>query len=239
MRMDATATISRAVAAYRHRGLGYLCYKVLKRAVQDRPSLARRLLYRSPRWYWEQRGGADYFAEQEAQRERTARSAFIAGAVARYRPASLLEIGCGYGKQLARLRPFVAGRLTGTDWSGSQLALARSYLGPPGAFELVRADGTRLPFPDKAFDVVLTSAVILHNSPAAAEAIRREICRVARRIAVHNEDTNTSFSRFGYDTAAAYRARGYRVLECRPIPSAVDPAITQFCVIDLSSSSRP
>ncbi|MBI3465837.1 MAG: class I SAM-dependent methyltransferase [Planctomycetes bacterium] len=232
--MDAPPIVARALAAYRRRGLGYVCYKILKRTVQDRPLFARRLLYRSPRWYWEQRGGHDYFLEQEAQPERTARSQFIAAEVARYEPLSLLEVGCGYGKQLASLRAYTAAPLVGIDWSLSQLSLAASYLSSLDNISLVQADGARLPFGDKTFDVVLTSAVLLHNSPAKAEGMRREICRVGRRLAIHNEDTNTNFSRFGYDTAAAYRGHGYRVLDCRPIPLAEQPQQTQFCVVDLA-----
>ena len=233
--MDASSTFARAVAAYRRKGLGYFCYKVLKRAVHDRPRLARHILYRSPRWYWEQRGGLDYFQEQEAQAERTARSRFIAAEILRYAPASLLEVGCGYGKQLAALRAGTDSPLVGIDWSASQLELARSYLSAEPNIALVRGDGACLPFADKSFDVVLTSAVLLHNPPPLAQAMRREICRVGRRLAVHNEDTNTSFSRFGYDTAATYRELGYRVLDCRPISVARDPECTQFCVVDLQS----
>ncbi len=233
----AASLIGRACAAYRQRGLGYLCYKVLKRALHDRPLLARYLLYRAPRWYWEQRGGQDYFREQEAQVERTDRSRFIAEQLTRYAPQSILEIGCGYGKQLATLRAYTTVPLVGVDWSLSQLELARRYLSARTGISLVRADGTSLPFADKSIDVVLTSAVILHNPPAMADSILREICRVGRRLAIHNEDTNKSFSRFGYNIAAAYRRLGYRVIECREIPVAAQPAITQFCVIDLRSST--
>ena len=233
--MEATSLFGRALDAYRRGGFGYLFYKVLKRTLQDRPILGRHLLYRSPRWYWEQRGGSDYFLEQEAQPDRTARSQFIVAEIARYEPASLLEVGCGYGKQLASLREFIDAPLVGVDWSGSQLELARNFLRSHANIKLVRGDGARLPFTDKSFDVVLTSAVILHNPPAVAESMRREICRVGRRLAVHNEDTNTSFSRFGYDTAASYRRTGYRVIECRPIPVAARPEETQFCVVDVRS----
>src|SRR5437870_4779436 len=102
--MGCTSLGARAWAAYRRGGFSYLSYKVLKRALDGREPLARHLLYASPRWYWEQRGGSDYFQEQEAQSERTARSQFIALEVSRYEPDSLLEIGCGYGKQLLTLR---------------------------------------------------------------------------------------------------------------------------------------
>jgi hypothetical protein len=79
---------------------------------------------------------------------------------------------------------------------------------------------------------VLTSAVILHNPPEAAEAIRREVIRVSRRLAAHNEDTNVSYNRFGYDTAAWYRAAGIPLLEAGPIEVEGDPDrhVSQFSV---------
>jgi SAM-dependent methyltransferase len=233
--MDAPPLVAQALAAYRQKGLGYVWYKILKRTLQAHPLLARHLLYRSPHWYWEQRGGIDYFLEQEAQPARAARSQFIAAEVARYGPRSLLEVGCGYGKQLASLRAYTRAPLVGADWCRSQLTLAASYLRLHADIGLVQADGLRLPFPDKSFDVVLTSAVLLHHPPLRSEAMRREICRIGRRLAIHNEDTDTSFSRFGLDTAAAYRGDGCRVLDCRTIPAAEHPEHTQFCVVDLAS----
>ena len=92
------------------------------------------------------------------------------------------------------------------------------------------ASGTDLPFVDGGFDMVLTSAVILHNPPAAAEQIRCEVVRVARRFAAHNEDTGTSYNRYGYDTVAWYRAAGITLAESGPIPTEAAPCTSQFCV---------
>ena len=88
---------------------------------------------------------------------------------------------------------------------------------------LILGRGERLPFADQSFDMVVTSAVILHNPPAAAEAIRREVMRVARRFAAHNEETDVSYNRYGYDTAAWYRAQGIALAESGPIPMDPDP----------------
>jgi hypothetical protein len=87
-----------------------------------------------------------------------------------------------------------------------------------------------LPFGDRCFDLVLTSAVILHNPPPVAEAMRREIVRVARCWATHNEDIDTSYNRYGYDTAAWYRAAGIPLDLCTAIPGIADGANSQFCV---------
>ncbi len=82
--------------------------------------------------------------------------------------------------------------------------------------------------------MVVTSAVILHNPPRAAEQIRREVLRVARRFAAHNEETSRSYNRYGYDTAEWYRNQGISLVESGPIPVDPDPATSQFCVAKLS-----
>jgi hypothetical protein len=84
----------------------------------------------------------------------------------------------------------------------------------------------------------MTSAVILHNAPEIAEQIRREAIRVARRWVVHNEDTDVTYNRFGYDSAAWYRASGIRLAEVGSIPvgSRDEIARSQFCVAELGAS---
>jgi SAM-dependent methyltransferase len=194
----------------------------------------RRIIYGRPRDYWTLRGGVDYFREQEGQPERTARAGWIADRIAAYRPDSILEIGCGYGKQLRALRERLGADvlLVGVDFSPTQIAQAREYVHGLRGIELVLASGAELPFVDGAFDMVLTSALILHNPPTAAEAIRCEVVRIARRFAVHNEDTDVSYNRYGYDTAAWYRAAGIALAESGPIPIPTEPgpASSQFCV---------
>ena len=212
----------KAIRALRDRGPSYAWHKAMRRSFGRWPSIKRRLLYADPRTYWTLRGGDEYFREQEGQPARSARAHWMAERIAAYAPTSILEIGCGYGKQLRALRARVSCPLVGLDFSDSQLQLAASYLGDVADFRLVKGSGDCLPFPDRSFDLVLTSAVILHNPPPVAERIREEILRVGCRWAAHNEDLDTTYNRYGYDTAAWYVARGYSLAEKGPIP--VDPA---------------
>jgi SAM-dependent methyltransferase len=223
----------RAWGAWRSRGASYAWHKALRRTLGRWPGWKRRLVYADPRAYWTLRGGDDYFREQEGQPARTARAEWLAGRIAAYRPASILEIGCGYGKQLRALRRHGDVPMVGLDFSPSQLALARRYLDGLGGIALVLGSGLELPFRDRSFDLVLTSAVILHNPPAAAARIRREVLRVARRYAAHNEDTDVSYNRYGYDTAAWYRAAEFPLAEAGPIPTDPEPSPSQFCVAEL------
>lgn len=222
----------RALRAIKDRGPGYAWHKTLRRVLARRPEWKRRWLYADPRSYWTLRGGDDYFREQEGQQARTDRARWLAARVAAHRPDSILEIGCGYGKQLRSIRDLCDVPMVGVDFSPTQLERAGGYLAGLQRIDLVLASGWRLPFPDRSFDLVLTSAVILHNPPPLAECIRREVLRVSRRLAAHNEDTDVSYNRYGYDTAAWYRAMGIPLRECGPIPvgTPADRAASQFCV---------
>ena len=237
--MDATAHHSspplpvRAWTAWKRRGSRYLWHKALRRSLGRWPGWKRRLVYADPRDYWTLRGGLEYFREQEGQPARSVRSDWLAARVASYRPESVLEIGCGYGKQLRALRRRLDAPLVGLDFSPSQIKLAGTLVEGLDQCSLVLGSGWRLPFPDRSFDLVLTSAVILHNPPPAAEAIRREVLRVARRFAAHNEDTDTTYNRFGYDTAGWYRDQGVPLAESGPIPTEPPGSPTQFCVAEV------
>jgi SAM-dependent methyltransferase len=162
----------------------------------------------------------------------------MAERLAGYQPNSILEVGCGYGKLLRELQYRLGIPLVGIDFSATQLALAHRLLGGGDRVALVLGRGERLPFPDHAFDMVVTSAVILHNPPDVAERIRREILRVARRFSAHNEETNLSYNRYGYDTAAWYRRQGIVLNESGPIPVDPDAIAAQFCVALLDQSDR-
>jgi SAM-dependent methyltransferase len=225
---------ARAWKAWRTRGAEYAWHKMLRRSLGRWPAWKRRWLYADPRQYWTLRGGDDYFREQEGQPARSRRVEWIAGRLASYRPRSILEVGCGYGKLLRALRERLDVPLVGLDFSLTQLEQARLYLGHDDGIELLLGRGEQLPFPDGSFDMVVTSAVILHNPPPVAERIRREVLRVAGRFTAHNEETSVSYNRYGYNTAGWYLARGLDLAESGPIPVDPDLRSSQFCVARLT-----
>ena len=204
---------ARALDAWRRRGPRYVWHKALRRAgpLARRPGWKRRLVYADPRALLDPPRRRRLFpgAGGPAGPGRTAR-AWLADRVAAYRP------GLDPGGRL-RLRQAAPGApapwadvpMVGVDFSPTPARPRPGATSPAStgsAWPWPRA--TRLPFADGAFDLVLTSAVILHNPPPVAERIRREVVRVARRWAAHNEDTDVTYNRFGYDTAAWYREAG-------------------------------
>ena len=87
----------------------------------------------------------------------------------------VLDIGCGGGGALTPL--VTRSDVTAVGLDISQVALAQAHREAPGA-RLVRADGTRLPFADATFDVVLNLGNLEHFTDLE-EGIR-EMRRVLR-----------------------------------------------------------
>ena len=67
-------------------------------------------------------------------------------AVARYRPESILEVGCGYGRVLSELEARLEVPITGVDFSPTQLRKARQFLPESSRTALILGRGERLPF---------------------------------------------------------------------------------------------
>jgi SAM-dependent methyltransferase len=93
---------------------------------------------------------------------------------------AVLEIGCssGYYGEVLQIANFPA-RYTGCDYSPSFVAMARKIY---PAFQFDVEDATRLSYPDRSFDIVVSGCCLLHI-PQYADAVA-ETARVARRYAL-------------------------------------------------------
>ena len=91
---------------------------------------------------------------------------------------SVLEIGSGPGGNLKMLMERAhAKSLTGADISQAMINLAQPLL--PGV-DLVKIDGTTLPFEDSSFDYIFTATVLQHNTDEVMlTKLIKEICRVS------------------------------------------------------------
>lgn len=97
---------------------------------------------------------------------------------------AILDVGCGTGALLAAMAGRVpASRLAGVDLSPAMLAVARRRL--EGRALLVAADAADLPFPDRAFDLVVsTSALHYWPDPAAGLAEIARVLKPEGRVAI-------------------------------------------------------
>lgn len=93
----------------------------------------------------------------------------LAPVAARFLPAGgdVLEVGCGYGRNLVALSTLPARRVAGTDVSMEQLERARRRLaalpaGRRAGVHVARQEPWRLPFRDDTFDLVVLWQVLEH-----------------------------------------------------------------------------
>lgn len=91
---------------------------------------------------------------------------------------SVLELGCGPGGNLVEIMPLQPRKLTAVDISADMINLARSRV--PSEVEIIKIDGTTLPFADQSFELVFTATVLQHNTDEAMlQSIMRELCRIS------------------------------------------------------------
>jgi len=93
------------------------------------------------------------------------------------RDARILEVGCNSGNQLLVLREMGFTNLWGAEVQSYALELAKARL--PDA-QLSQASALNLPNEDTDFDLVFTSGVLIHISPADLERALDEIHRCAK-----------------------------------------------------------
>lgn len=103
--------------------------------------------------------------------------------IEKLKPAVVLEIGCGFGKNLKELvkRGYSGDKLSGVDISSTMLKEARKNISNP-QITLKKANLIKgLPFDDGSFELVYVSKILMH---IPAEALRKaavECIRVSRK----------------------------------------------------------
>jgi pseudaminic acid biosynthesis-associated methylase len=92
------------------------------------------------------------------------------------RHARILEVGCNMGNQLLLLREMGFVNLHGIEIQGYALQGAKQRF--PDA-ELKQASALAIPYPDRFFDLVFTSGVLIHIAPVDLAKALEEIHRCA------------------------------------------------------------
>jgi SAM-dependent methyltransferase len=138
------------------------------------------------------------------------RSQFWNALIDRHKIASVLEVGCGDGANLADMEVTAIG----VDVNETALQAAHE-----ADVDTMVCEATDLPFPDGSFDLVLTFGLLIHVGPVDLGRAMREIRRVSRRFVFCGEylgDDEVPYrggSLWRRDYGALYRDMGLKLRE--------------------------
>lgn len=170
-------------------------------------------MYRHLKDYWEDLGKYYYYLDSPGLCEgnlHQLETEYFAKKIADLKPLKILEIGCGYGRNLKEIRRKCPNaEIIGLDISSNQLEKAHNYLEKDNIKLIQYTEKTPFPFEDNYFDVVFTSGVLCICYPEIMNQIRQEMKRVSNKYIVHNEDTRVQDIRFfQYDYEKIYKDEG-------------------------------
>lgn len=133
-------------------------------------------------------------------------------------PIRALDVGSGNGRGAAAVARWAGAhgrrwQVVAVDLSPEAARLtarsARSRGGRP--VHALRADGLRLPFPDRTFDAAYTVLTLHHFRDESAAALLREMARVVRRLVIVNDLRRSRSAWLGARALAATVWRGNRI----------------------------
>ena len=115
-----------------------------------------------------------FYQESYGVSRRKLNEAFLSGIS---KEARILEVGCNTGTQLLMLQEMGYTRLYGIEIQAYALERAKARL--PRA-ELSQASALSIPYPEKSFDLVFTSGVLIHIAPSDLPRALGEIHRCSK-----------------------------------------------------------
>lgn len=152
-----------------------------------------------PRQFWDR--WVDTFMEDPWQVDIHEEHLWMLTMIKRDKPASILEVGCGFGRNI---RFFIENGIApedlyGIDISEKMIKKAKTFISNRKV-KLVVADVTSLPFENSRFDMVFTHGVLMHVEPYLIEKAIQEVFRVSRRyLMIVEQNYNGNYYTFVHD----------------------------------------
>ncbi len=157
-----------------------------------------KLISRFPGIYWQVK--ANSFLNDPWQKRLFPQHQWLWQTIKTLKPDSILEAGCGFGRNLKFLidNNISANRLTGVDVSLTLLAQAKL----PKSIQLIRANVLHLPFSAKSFDLVFTHGLLMHLPPRQLPKALSELTRVSKKHLILIEEIRSRPRQLNYFTWA-------------------------------------
>lgn len=114
-----------------------------------------------------------YFKNRESYEARPHKRNVIYDAIKGWNPKSVLDVGCGHGYLVKHLNS-IGIKATGLDFS--------THAGKQIPNDFVVSDATKLPFPDKSFDVVVSADFFEHIPEEKIDQVYTEMKRVGNHV---------------------------------------------------------
>lgn len=124
---------------------------------------------------------------------------------------TILEYGCGFGRNLKLLEKMLDGgcKIHGVDISSAALQEGAKYLS--GRAILKQVDGVKIPFSDDFFDLSFTSAVLEHVPENDFKKVCDELIRVTKKTIIHVEANRNYYTKYQHDYKKFYESKGHKV----------------------------
>ncbi len=165
-----------------------------------------------PKEFWND--WAKTFMSDSWQVQTHPQHAWILKKIKKINPKNILEVGCGFGRNIKFLRENgILADITGVDISIEMIKLANKYLQGTKA-KLITADTRQLPFEDKEFETVFVHGLLMHVKKTDVENAIKEMQRVCSKGLIDIEQNyNGNEFTFVHDYKKLYRKNGFKVLE--------------------------
>ena len=162
-------------------------------------NLVKKIISRWPGRYW-QFWGRKLLLLDPWQKRIFPQQRWLLEQIKAHEPRSILEAGCGFGRNLNFLikqgiKPEI---LTGADISAK--LLSQSNL--PKGIKLIRADVRNLPFNDRSFDLVFTHGLLMHVNPRNLNRAMAELIRISKKYLIIIEEVRPRTQQLNYFTWA-------------------------------------
>ncbi len=141
---------------------------------------------------WKIRGGykaqefwdrwSETFMDDPWQREIHPQHVWIKHIIDIHKPKSILEVGCGFGRNIKFLMDsgYPPKQITGIDISSNMIIKAKKYV-KTKEVEFKTASVLNIPFKDSQFDMTLSHGVLMHVQPSNVDTAINEIVRVSKK----------------------------------------------------------